>query len=1040
MESFAVNQFLQRALADIESGGLATLDVYLRDSPAEHEAAIAREYDALSASIKAEIKGTEAHRDRIGPYRVVSEIGRGGQGRVLLATDTRLSRRVALKVLPIGSSDQAIARLRREGEIAARLDDPHVCKVYEVGEFDFGAYVALQYVRGKTLAARIAEASHAPPLALVEQATLPPPKERIAEVLAFVERVARSLDGMHKAGVFHRDVKPLNLMVLPDGAPMILDFGLARLDEAEGRTLTATEDVLGTPAYMAPELFDGAAVDARTDLWGLAVTAWEALTGERPFATGTREAMVRQMRTADLPSLAARLPAAPPELEFVLQKALEPAPGRRYSSAAEFADEISRILRHEPILARPAATGLRLRRFVQRHPVRTIAAALVAVSLGATGVAYWQRAEMAHERDRAETARRAAEEVASLTQHILEEVDPERGGNRLLRSVLERAQAMLDDGGLDQAPIIRARLLATMGTIHASLAESEKAIARHEAALALPEQVDPDSLEVAESLVALASAQGARDDPDAVGAMFERALAIRRTHLGPRHESVLGTSRTYANTLWTARQVDRCATIAERNLEFAGRVFGERSPEAAATMADVGMVYVDLGRLDEARELLEPACAIQREALGDHEDLLPTLGNLAQLYRRAGEPQQCEATLAARVDVAQAALRPGHAKIAVALRDLAVVRSWRDRESSLKIFQEALDAARAAYGASHPVVGEVLTSMGADLRALGRLDEAIAAYREAIRIFEALRVPRLKHEANARNNLAYAHLQADDHRAAADGFRAAIQLWTEHFGAAHQLIARGYLNLGAALQRGQDTAGGLAALESALAMAQEVGDAPLQSKAHLALGNIRACGGAFGEAGAAYREGLRLGSAEPPHDADRTAQLFGHGVALAELGELDRAEQRFREALELAQRHSRFELGIRIALAWVQFERGEDDAAREAIEELWPGFVEFKTTRGDRYPDERYVRARALGAADPRALEELKTALAYEENANRSPWRLARIRGEIGICLLERGEAQEARALLETALPVLESIYGPGHRRTTRVRQALQQD
>jgi serine/threonine protein kinase/WD40 repeat protein len=306
----------------------------------------------------------EALPEAVGPYRVVRRLGRGGMGAVYLAHDTRLGRPVALKVPRLaGLGADAVERFRREGRAAAALRHPNICPVYDVGEVNGAPFLAMAYVEGQTLAER----ARAGPLAP-------------AEAAALVGTLARALAVAHKAGVVHRDLKPANVMVGPDGQPVVMDFGLARLGDGEADRLTGTGDVLGTPAYMAPEQVDRAAgpVGPATDVYGLGAVLYELLTGRPPF-TGTLSETLWQIGCREPERPTTLCPDLDPRLEAITMKAMAKRPTDRYPTMDVFAgalDEylasttarpapVNRVARHLPVadtVVEPAPRRPRSRR------------------------------------------------------------------------------------------------------------------------------------------------------------------------------------------------------------------------------------------------------------------------------------------------------------------------------------------------------------------------------------------------------------------------------------------------------------------------------------------------------------------------------------------------------------------------------------------------------------------------------------------------------------------------------------------------------
>jgi formylglycine-generating enzyme required for sulfatase activity/predicted Ser/Thr protein kinase len=304
--------------------------------------------------------------ERLGPYRVERELGRGGQGVVYLARDVRLGRTVALKVLPAGGSSTQLARRRfwREVRAVSRLDHPSLCAVYDAGTEGDLLWIAMRHVEGRTLAARLRDPAAA--------------REPLATSLELIERAARALHVAHEAGVVHRDVKPGNLMVTAAGEPVLLDFGLARDDESFA-LLTRTGDWLGTPAYMSPEQVSGARVDRRSDVWSLGATLYECVALRPPFEGDAHETLFDAILRKPPREPRRRLPA---DLKVVLGAALEKDPDRRYQTALDLAEDLRRLREHRPVRARPVGPLARLARWSRRNPV--VAGGLASIVLSLT--------------------------------------------------------------------------------------------------------------------------------------------------------------------------------------------------------------------------------------------------------------------------------------------------------------------------------------------------------------------------------------------------------------------------------------------------------------------------------------------------------------------------------------------------------------------------------------------------------------------------------------------------------------------------------
>ncbi len=314
-------------------------------------------------------------------FRVLELLGTGGMGVVYSAEDTRLNRPVALKLpLPQFHLDSsAKTRFLHEARSAGALDHPSLCSVYEVGETEDGLlFLAMALYRGETLKARLTR------------------EERLAvsDALEIARQITQGLTAAHQAGVVHRDLKPGNVMLLPDGTVKILDFGLAKVRD---HSVTGSGTVLGTAAYMAPEQIRGDPVDGRADLWALGVLVYEMLTGRQPFQ-GEREISIAhailQQEPAAPSELRGEIPAAVEDVIFTL---LSKDPAQRYPDAKAVAADLAAIRlgrpisthrRHLPLTTRALR---RLRRRMRGAIVRPLAAVLGVLILG-TVMALWIRA------------------------------------------------------------------------------------------------------------------------------------------------------------------------------------------------------------------------------------------------------------------------------------------------------------------------------------------------------------------------------------------------------------------------------------------------------------------------------------------------------------------------------------------------------------------------------------------------------------------------------------------------------------------------
>jgi serine/threonine protein kinase len=273
---------------------------------------------------------------RLGTYQILSPLGAGGMGEVYLARDTRLGRKVALKILPsfFTKDEQRLRRFQQEARAASALNHPNIITLFDIGEADAVHFIASEYIEGETLRARLAGR-----------------KLKLGEVIDVAMQVASALASAHQAGIVHRDIKPENIMLRPDGIVKVLDFGLAKLATKPVTTVdpaattvakvdTAPGTVMGTANYMSPEQARGQTVDARTDIFSLGVVLYEMIAGCQPFQGETTSHVIVSILEKEPPPLTRHAPETPAELQRIVMKALKKDREERYQVIKEMLNDL----------------------------------------------------------------------------------------------------------------------------------------------------------------------------------------------------------------------------------------------------------------------------------------------------------------------------------------------------------------------------------------------------------------------------------------------------------------------------------------------------------------------------------------------------------------------------------------------------------------------------------------------------------------------------------------------------------------------------
>jgi Tol biopolymer transport system component len=434
---------------------------------------------AYASVIEAAPAGPRWEGRRVGAYRLVREVGRGGMSRVFLAerADGEFDQQVALKLLRPGfDSDIDVMRFRAERQILASLSHPNIARLLDGGVTDDGLpYLVLEYVDGVSVDRYC-------------QSRARSTRERLELFLT----IADAVEYAHRNAIVHRDLKPSNVLVTADGTVKLLDFGVAKmLDQgASGvRPTTRTGYRWMTPDYAAPEQISGAPITPRTDVYQLGGVLYQLLAGRTPFAR--HGATLHELATAVLQEEPDSLGAAlPRDLDAIVLKALRKTPGERYASASECADDVRRYLAGHPVHACRQTLGYRTRRFVLRHRFRLSVAAGIVLLLATSATAVSvERARARHVLAEVTSRADAADSVSRFMGELLAASSPGEAltDTRRARQLAQRAAAQAR--AFPDQPGRQAQLLEAAGRIHAKLSEYDSAFALLQNALVVRRRV-----------------------------------------------------------------------------------------------------------------------------------------------------------------------------------------------------------------------------------------------------------------------------------------------------------------------------------------------------------------------------------------------------------------------------------------------------------------------------------------------------------------------------------------------------------------------
>jgi len=696
---------------------------------------------------------------RIGPYEVVREIGRGGIGSVFLAhrADDEYQKQVAIKVVRSGlATSEVLRRFRSERQILANLDHPNIARLLDGGTTETGApYVVMDYVEGIL----VDEYSNRSALSIEDR-------------LRLFRKICAAVHYAHQNLVVHRDIKPGNILVTAHGEPKLLDFGIAKLLKADESLLTVDETRAGirpmTPEYASPEQVRGEAITTASDVYSLGVVLYELLAGRRPYTFNRLQA--REIERAiceqepDRPSTAVtrKQQAASTDgdndagtaeiavetkgitndklrrrlrgdLDNIVMMAMRKEPTRRYASVEQFSEDLRRHLDGLPVLARPATFGYRTQKFVRRHSVGVAATITVMVLIAAlVGFYTWR---LAGERDRARLEAAKAARVSEFLSSVFEVSNPSqsKGETITAKELLERGATRIKKELADQ-PKVQSTMMNVMGTVYLSLGLCDQAEPLLEEALSTRRQLYGEkNAEVAESLLGIGRLHYGRGDYERAESFSRQALELNRALFGNENLEVARSMNLLATTLLARKDYPAAEPMFRQVIDLRRKLQGNQHADVLTNLSNLSVVLTEKGDIEGAESIMREIVELRRQLYGDRNPQLATdINNLAAALYSRGELAGAEQLFREALTLRQKVLGEEHPEVAEGLNNLAVVlRDKGEYDEAESLLRQAIALETRSRGAGHWYVAYYQSTLGLVQHARGDYDAAEATFRRA---------------------------------------------------------------------------------------------------------------------------------------------------------------------------------------------------------------------------------------------------------------------------------------------------------------------
>jgi eukaryotic-like serine/threonine-protein kinase len=806
-------------------------DIDLRSSVESLLNSDARREDPLLHAIgEAAESLLEDHQDRligtrVGPYRVVSILGHGGMSTVYRGErdDSQYQQTVAIKVLQHATLHPRLrSRLHSERHILATLDHPSIARLIDSGDLEDGTpYLVMEHVDGESIDS------------YCDSRTL-----FIPERLELFVQVCAAVQYAHRNLVVHRDIKASNIFVTDEGAPKLLDFGIAKLlaPESLSHTLPVTrlQERILTPENAAPEQVLGRPITTATDIYALGVLLYQLVTGRSPYRllsysqlqleraicmddpvrpsqmvisklSGEKDAdrsRISDRRGLSPPRLRARLSG---DLDAIIAMAMRKEPDRRYPSVEALADDLSRHLRGEPVRARQGDWRYHTVKFMRRHVVSVIGVAAVFVGLALfAGIMLWENHRIELARDATAQERDRARQVSAFLVDVFSQADPfnAQGREPTAKDLLDRGAEKIS-GNLGLQPEVRAQLLESIGLAYRRQGLSERAIPLFEQAVAIRRQERPlDNGRVAVALANLARALTDAGHLISAEADLEQAVALSESNGESRSVETADILVQFGSFALDAKSDPaRASELFGKALNIYRNAIGNQNLQVAATLNGLADAAVWMSDYPLAEHYEREALSIFQETVSrNHPDNAVALATLGSILTQRGKYVEAEQVLNEALQIERNVFGADNPRIAAIEADLGILYDQEgDVTRAIAATQAALKITRDRRGSSYYTVGYYLDALANMFLKANDLPTAEADARQALAVYAQALPARHLYVASTHQVLGEVLLRRGSLAAAEAEFRTALDMNVGLAGPASWRVARSEASLGWAL-------------------------------------------------------------------------------------------------------------------------------------------------------------------------------------------------------------------------------------------------